>query len=361
MKGMRKICGSLLCLALLFGCLGSLAKIGAVTENSNAIVSEEMISGGGVSSEQSSVLPKTDAENAELTEKKSESLEKDANSTDTAYDSYNDAPRCGATAADVEGITEVQTAAGLAPPSTSAACAVLTDGTGDTLFAREAERKAYPASTTKIMTALVVLETLDELGLSIDSEIIVPQEAVGIEGSSIYLKKGERLSIEELLYGLMLQSGNDSATALAICVGGSLSDFVRQMNDKAAELGCTGTHFTNPSGLYDENHYTTAADLARIAHAAMQREDFRRIVSAKTWQSGDSSRSFYNKNKTIHQYEGATGVKIGFTKASGRTLVAAAERNGEEMIAVVLQDGNWFQDAYALMDYGFALKEQRIN
>ena len=331
MKGMRKICGGLLCLALLFGCLGSLAKLG--TDGERAARSENGGRSGetqgsaaeeikGISDEEKYILPTGEQAGSDL--------------SSGGY---------------------VQTAAGLAPPSTSAACAVLTDGTGDTLFAKEAERKAYPASTTKIMTALVVLETLDELGLDIDSEIIVPQEAVGIEGSSIYLKKGERLSIEELLYGLMLQSGNDSATALAICVGGSLSDFVRQMNDKAAELGCTGTHFTNPSGLYDENHYTTAADLARIAHAAMQREDFRRIVSAKTWQSEDGSRSFYNKNKTIHQYEGATGVKIGFTKASGRTLVAAAERNGEEMIAVVLQDGNWFQDAYALMDYGFALKE----
>lgn len=313
MKGMRKICGGLLCLALLMCCLGSLARLG------------------------------TDGERAA--------------SKDTAASRKQDDRRGETQGSDVNSGGSVQTAAGLAPPSTSAACAVLTDGTGDTLFAKEAERKAYPASTTKIMTALVVLEALDELELGIDSEIIVPQEAVGIEGSSIYLKKGERLSIEELLYGLMLQSGNDSAAALAMCVGGSVPDFVRQMNTKAAELGCTGTHFTNPSGLYDENHYTTAADLARIAHAAMQREDFRRIVSAKTWQSKDSGRSFYNKNKTIHQYEGATGVKIGFTKASGRTLVAAAERNGEEMIAVVLRDGNWFQDAYALMDYGFALKE----
>ncbi len=151
----------------------------------------------------------------------------------------------------------------------------------------------------------------------------------------------------------MLQSGNDSATALAICMGGSLSDFVALMNERAASLDCTGTHFTNPSGLYDENHYTTALDLARIAKAAMEREDFRKIVATKDWQSEDTGRSFHNKNKTIFQYEGATGVKIGFTKASGRTLVASAERKGRQLIAVVLNDGNWFEDAYALMDYGF--------
>ncbi len=240
-----------------------------------------------------------------------------------------------------------------APPSVSAESAALIDESGQILYEKNANVKGYPASTTKIMTALVVLEKLDELGLGMDSEVIIPEEAVGIEGSSIYLKKGERISIEELLYGLMLQSGNDSATALAMCVGGSLSSFVSMMNEKAETLGCSGTHFTNPSGLYEENHYTTAADLARIAGEAMKRDDFRKIVSAKDWQNKDGSRSFHNKNKTVFQYDGATGIKIGFTKASGRTLVASAKRDDKEMIAVVLRDGNWFNDAYALMDYGF--------
>ena len=239
------------------------------------------------------------------------------------------------------------------PPSVSASSSVLIDENGEVLYEKNADEKSYPASTTKIMTALVTLEKLDELGLDKKSEIIVPEEAVGIEGSSIYLKKGERLTIEELLYGLMLRSGNDSAAALAACMGGSLGEFVSMMNERAAALGCSGTHFTNPSGLYEENHYTTASDLAKIAHEAMKREDFREIVRAKDWQSEDGSRSFHNKNKTVFQYEGATGIKIGFTKASGRTLVASAERDGRQMIAVVLRDGNWFNDAYALMDYGF--------
>ena len=239
------------------------------------------------------------------------------------------------------------------PPAISAESAVLMDGEGKILYEKNSNERAYPASTTKIMTALITLEKLDKLGLDMKSEIIVPEVAVGIEGSSIYLKKGERISIEELLYGLMLQSGNDSATALAICMGGSLSDFVEMMNARAASLGCTGTNFTNPSGLYDENHYTTALDLAKLAKVAMSREDFRKITAAKDWHSKDTNRSFHNKNKTIFQYEGANGVKIGFTKASGRTLVASAERAGKQMFAVVLNDGNWFEDAYSLMDYGF--------
>lgn len=247
---------------------------------------------------------------------------------------------------------------GAPAPAVSAAGAILIRAdTGAILFEKEAEKRLYPASTTKIMTALVVLETLDRLSLGPDSRIIVPAEAAGLEGSSVYLKAGEEISMEELLYGMMLQSGNDAATAAAICAGGSLQNFVVQMNQKAEALGCTGTHFTNACGLFDENHYTTAKDMARIAAAAMQREDFRRIASTPRWQSAESERNFYNKNKTVHQYAGGDGVKIGFTKASGRTLVASATRNEVPLIAVVLRDGNWFADAYAMLDYGFAVSE----
>ena len=247
---------------------------------------------------------------------------------------------------------------GAPAPAVSAAGAVLIRAdTGAIIFEKEAEKRLYPASTTKIMTALVVLETLDRLSLGPDSRIIVPAEAAGLEGSSVHLKAGEEISMEELLYGMMLQSGNDAATAAAICAGGSLQNFVVQMNQKAEALGCTGTHFTNACGLFDENHYTTAKDMARIAAAAMQREDFRRIASAPRWQSAESERNFYNKNKTVHQYAGGDGVKIGFTKASGRTLVASATRGDVSLIAVVLRDGNWFADAYAMLDYGFAVSE----
>ena len=221
------------------------------------------------------------------------------------------------------------------------------------LFEKNADKKLYPASTTKIMTALVALETLEGIGAGQDSRVTVPDEAAGLEGSSVYLKAGQQVTMEELLYGMMLQSGNDAAAAVAICCGGDMETFVEKMNDKAAALGCGSTHFTNPSGLHDEGHYTTARDLAIIGAAAMEREDFRRIVSAESWQSQDTGRSYVNKNKTLFQYDGGNGIKIGYTKASGRTLAASAERDGKVLIAVVLNDHNWFEDAYGMLDYGF--------
>ena len=233
----------------------------------------------------------------------------------------------------------------------SAEHAILMDAaTGRVLYEKNADARSLIASTTKIMTALVVCRQCN-----VSDRVRVMPEAVGIEGSSMYLQAGEILTVRELLYGMMLQSGNDAATAAAICAGGNLRNFVARMNQKAEELGCTGTHFTNACGLFDENHYTTAKDLACIAAAAMQREDFRRIASAPRWQSSESERNFYNKNKTVHQYEGGDGVKIGFTRASGRTLVASATRGDVSLIAVVLRDGNWFADAYAMLDYGFAV------
>lgn len=239
----------------------------------------------------------------------------------------------------------------------SAGQAILINGnTGDVLYEKSAEEKAYPASTTKIMTALIVLETLDKYDSPIEQIVTVPANAEGVEGSSIYLKKNERISIEDLLYGLMLVSGNDAAVALAEIIGGSQERFVEMMNDKAAELGCENSHFTNPNGLFDENHYTTAKDMAIIAKAAMANPKFREIVSAQSWDATSRQRDyvhFANKNKTVHQYEGGNGVKIGYTENSGRTLVASAERGGESMICVVMSAPDWFNDAYKLMDYGF--------
>ena len=236
-------------------------------------------------------------------------------------------------------------------PAISAKHAILIDGkSGEVLYEKDADTKAYPASTTKIATALEVLKICHQYDIELQTEVTIPEEAVGVEGSSIYLKPRENRTIEDLLYGLMLRSGNDAATALAICLGGNEENFVKKMNETAADLRCNGTHFVNPSGLFDENHYTTARDLATIAKKAMENEAFRQIVGAKQWKS------YYNKNKTITQYIGATGIKIGFTERSGRTLVASADRGGTELICVVLNDGNWFNDAYALMDYGFAMK-----
>ncbi|MBQ9961408.1 MAG: D-alanyl-D-alanine carboxypeptidase [Firmicutes bacterium] len=248
----------------------------------------------------------------------------------------------------------------LLAPIVSAKGAILIDAAdGSVIYEKNADQKLYPASTTKIMTALIALEVMEEIDADFESTIVVPKEAAGIEGSSLYLKAGEKVSVEELLYGMMLQSGNDAATAIAICMGGNVENFVKLMNEKADELGCRNTHFVNSSGLYDENHYTTARDLAIIACEAMKNTDFRKVVAAPDWAGEDSGRKITNKNKTIHQYDGATGIKIGYTRASGRTLVASAKRGNKELIAVMLSAPDWFKDGYALMDYGFMREESK--
>lgn len=239
-------------------------------------------------------------------------------------------------------------------PIIEAKGAILIDAkSGNTIYEKDADKRLYPASTTKIMTTLVALEIMEEIDASLDSKVIIPKEAVGVEGSSIYLKEGERITIEELLYGVMLRSGNDAATAIGIALGGDLDTFIKKMNEKAANLGCKNTKFINPSGLFDKEHYTTARELSRISREAMKNELFREIAKTKVWRGKDSDRTFENKNKTVTQYEGATGIKIGYTKKSGRTLVASAKRDEVELIVVVLDDANWFEDAYKLLDYGF--------
>ncbi len=240
----------------------------------------------------------------------------------------------------------------------SAGQAILIDGeSGKVLYEKCADEKAYPASTTKIMTALVTIETLRENDSPIDQIVEVPACAAGVEGSSLYLKAGEKISIKDLLYGLMLVSGNDAAAALAEIIGGSEVDFVKKMNEKAQTIGCRGTHFTNPSGLFDEEHYTTARDMAAISFEAMKDPVFREIVSTESYSSdreNDDYTNFYNKNKTIFQYDGGSGIKIGYTTDSGRTLVASSTRGDRSMICVVMSAPDWFNDAYRLMDYGYS-------
>lgn len=245
-----------------------------------------------------------------------------------------------------------------AQPETSAAHAILLEcASGRVVIEKSADERAFMASTTKIMTALLVLERCEGTELA-----TVPNEAVQTEGSKAYLARGEKLTVNDLLYGLMLSSGNDAAITLATHVAGSVPDFAALMNARAKELGCEDTHFVNPNGLPDDAHYTTARDLARIAAAAMRLPDFRSIVGTTYHQteSGDANRTFKNKNKVLWQYEGGCGVKTGFTKAAGRCLVFAAERNGMMLLGCVLHAPDMWEDAYALLDYGFDTVTQKL-
>lgn len=230
----------------------------------------------------------------------------------------------------------------------SAQKAILLDGTtGRVLYEKQADSKSLIASTTKIMTALVVCENCNMLDL-----VEIPREAVGIEGSSIYLKEGEVLSVQELLYGMMLHSGNDAATALAIFCAGSVEAFAQMMNDKARQLKLKATHFVNPHGLDAADHYSTARDLAVLARYAMENPLFAQTVSAKTVTMGN--RCLTNHNKLLWRVEGAEGIKTGFTKAAGRILVSSARRQGRRLIAVTIEDGNDWADHAALYEQGFS-------
>ena len=208
------------------------------------------------------------------------------------------------------------------------------------------------ASTTKIMTALVAIRKGDPSDM-----VTVSREAAYTEGSSMYLKVGEKLTLEELLYGLLLSSGNDAAVAIAEHIAGNVGAFCRLMTQRAAELGCTDTVFLTPHGLPKEGHYTTAHDLALIAREAMRHDLFREIVSTRRasipWEGRSYQRILNNKNRLLTSYEGATGIKTGYTKAAGRCLVFGAKRDGMEVIGVVLRCGEWFDEAERLMNRGF--------
>ena len=224
---------------------------------------------------------------------------------------------------------------------------VLEPVTGRQLFSRAASQQAPMASTTKIMTALLICEQCNVL-----DRMRIPKEAVGIEGSSMYLKEGEVLTVQDLLYGLMLSSGNDAAVALAIYCGGTVEGFAELMNDKARSLGLTGTHFENPNGLDSPGHYSTAKDLGTLAAYAMENPIFYKTVSAKNVKVGE--RYLTNHNKLLWRVVGADGVKTGFTKAAGRILVSSATRDGRRIIAVTIDDPSDWSDHAALMEEGFS-------
>lgn len=226
--------------------------------------------------------------------------------------------------------------------------AVLMDAdTSRVLFEKNADASGLIASTTKIMTALIVCEQCNVL-----DRVKIPKAAVGIEGSSIYLQEGEILTVQELLYGLMLHSGNDAATALAIYCGGTVEGFAALMNDKAHRLGLEHTHFENPHGLDSPNHYASARDLATLTAYAMKNPIFRQTVS--TAQVKISRRSLSNHNKLLRLYEGCNGVKTGYTKKAGRILVSSAVRNGRQLVAVTMNAPDDWQDHMQLLDMGFS-------
>ena len=244
-----------------------------------------------------------------------------------------------------------------APPSVSARSAVLLNAEdGSVYFAHNADERLGMASTTKLMTALVVAEHC-----SPDALVTIAPEAVGIEGSSIYLIAGETLTVKELLYALLLSSANDAATALAIHTAGSVDAFCREMNARAAAMNLPNTHFTNPHGMYHEEHYTTARELAWIAAEVLKNPLLREIVSTYKHTIPHDGipdrRLLVNHNKLLRSYEGAIGMKTGFTKKTGRTLVSAAERGGLTLIAVTLNAPDDWRDHTAMLDWGFASYE----
>lgn len=246
-----------------------------------------------------------------------------------------------------------------APPENSAKAAIVMEvETGRVLYEKNAHEKLPMASTTKIMTAILAIENSN-----LSDIVTVSPRASGIEGSSIYLAAGEKLTLKQLLYGLMLRSGNDAAYAIAEHIGKSIENFADMMNKKAREIGAMNTNFVNPHGLHHKDHYTTAYDLALISAYAMRNPVFREIVSTKyykiPWEGQPWDRVLMNKNALLWNYEGANGIKTGYTKAARRCLASAALRNNMQLVAVVLDCQPWFDDSAALLDYGFSHYEMK--
>lgn len=235
----------------------------------------------------------------------------------------------------------------------SADAAILMDArTGQVLFAKEPFKKRPPASTTKVLTALTAIETG-----SLNDMVKVSERAAGTEGSSIYLSEGETLTLSDLLYGALMKSGNDACVAIAEHIAGSVDRFARLMNIRALAMGTLNTHFTNPHGLPDEEHYTCAYDLAVIARHALENKKFSEIVETRDkvidWPGQEWDRKLHNTNRLLWSYLWADGVKTGTTDAAGKCLIASASKDNRRLIAVVPHSGDRWGDCIRLFEYGF--------
>lgn len=244
--------------------------------------------------------------------------------------------------------------------SVSAKAAVVIDGdTGEILYSLNCNERLPMASTTKIMTALL----LCELGGDLTTEIVTTREMVTVEGSSMGLQVGDTVSYHDLLYGMMLASGNDAANTTAIALGGSVAAFVDMMNNRAMQMGLVDTHFVTPSGLDADTHYTTAYELALITKHALKNEHFAAAAASRSarlcYGNPPYNRTLTNHNKLLKMYDDIVGVKTGFTKKSGRCLVSASKKDGKFVIAVTLNDGNDWADHRKLLDLGLSLVQAK--
>lgn len=243
----------------------------------------------------------------------------------------------------------------------SAKSAILIDAsTNEVLFSKNEHEKRGIASTTKILTSLIALESGEP-----QRKVVATKEAVTVEGTSIGLKAGDTITINSLVYAMLLESGNDAANVTAYGIAGSISEFSAIMNSYAKKIGMKNSHFVNPSGLTNENHYSTAYDMALLTSVAIKNPIFLRITSTKTavidFGEPQISRKLSNHNRLLDEYEGIFGVKTGYTRASGRCLVTACERNGVKLIAVTLNAFDDWNDHKKMYDYGFSLYNNQIE
>lgn len=239
--------------------------------------------------------------------------------------------------------------AGQGPPVSASAAILMEASTGTVLFAKNEHQRRAPASTTKIITALLAIESG-----ALSDRVPISRRAAFTEGSSAHLVAGEEYTLEELLYALMLPSGNDAAVAIAEHLDGSVEAFARRMNRRARELGAYGSRFVNPHGLDDPNHYSTAYDLALFARTALQFPLFARIVGTRAYSALSRQRTWHNTNRLLWSFDGAVGVKTGTTGRAGNCLVAAAARDGTTLVAVVLDSADRWADSARLLEYGFS-------